>query len=123
MWGPSYYQTFSKQTYTISGNSRLLNFHFKDAIDDWETVSSDVGGSDMMIVNLSPQYNMNWTNSTSPSSPTTGRSPGQAYTMGQAATSSATSFVSSLIRGFTGGGNVPNSNSSAIYESITAPKK
>ena len=87
-------------------------------MDDWEAVATGVGATgDMMIVNL-PQLNttqnFNWVMSTSPSSPI--QSP-SSYGMGQAA-SSATSFMSSLIRGFTGG-----NNTSTSYEPFTSPKK
>ena len=101
---------------------KCLHLFFKD-MDDWEAVSLGVGGgsSDMMIVNLS-QLNMpcnsNWAMSTSPSSPV--QSP-DLYGVGQAA-STATSFVSSLIRGFTGATS-PTNTSTTIYEPFSSPKK
>ena len=91
-------------------------------MDDWEAVplAGGVGVSDMMIVNLS-QFNTNctsnWTTSISPSSPL--QSPGP-YGVGQAA-SSATSFVSSLIRGFTGATSPTNTNTT--NEPFISPKK
>ena len=81
-------------------------------MEDWEAVSLGAGGgsSDMMIVNLS-QFNA------TPSSPI--QSPGP-YGVGQAA-NSATSFVSSIFRGFTGASSPTNTN--LINESCISPKK
>ena len=100
---------------------RTCIFYLKDNMDDWEAIAHGGSGTgDMMIVNL-PQLNaaqnFDWVMSTSPSSPI--QSP-SSYGVGQAA-NSATSFVSSLIRGFTGG-NSP-SNASTVYEPFTSPKK
>ena len=79
-------------------------------MEDWEAVSLGAGGSDMMIVNL-PQFNA------TPSSPI--QSPGP-YGVGQAA-NSATSFVSSIFRGFTGASSPTNTD--IAYQSTISSKK
>ena len=91
-------------------------------MEDWEAISLGVvgGSSDMMIVNLSqfnPAYNSSWVLSTSPSSPV--QSPGP-YGVGHAA-NSATSFVSSIIRGFTGASSPTSTNT--LQEPFTSPRK
>ena len=91
-------------------------------MEDWEAISLGVvgGSSDMMIVNLSQfnaAYTSSWGLSTSPSSPV--QSPGP-YGVGQAA-STATSFVSSIIRGFTGASSPTNTNT--VHEPFTSPRK
>ena len=91
-------------------------------MEDWEAISLGVvgGSSDMMIVNLSQfnaTYNPSGALSTSPSSPV--QSPGP-YGVGQAA-NSATSFVSSIIRGFTGASSPTDSN--VAHENFTSPRK
>ena len=90
-------------------------------MEDWEAVSlgSAGGPNDMMVVNLSQfntAYNSNWPVNTSPV-----QSPGP-YGVGQAA-SSATSFVSSIIRGFTGVTSPTNTNTTTVNEPFTSPKK
>lgn len=82
-------------------------------MEDWEAISLGVveGSSDMMVVNLSQfnaAYNTSWILGTSPTSPV--QSPGP-YGVGNAA-NSATSFVSSIIRGFTGASSPTNTNTS-----------
>jgi hypothetical protein len=82
-------------------------------MEDWEAISLGVveGSSDMMVVNLSQfnaAYNTSWILGTSPASPV--QSPGP-YGVGNAA-NSATSFVSSIIRGFTGASSPTNTNTS-----------
>ena len=81
-------------------------------MEDWEAVSLGAGGSsnDMMVVNLS-QFNA------TPSSPI--QSPGP-YGVGQAA-NSATSFVTSIFRGFTGASSPTNTD--IAYQSTISSKK
>ena len=90
-------------------------------MDDWEAVflAGGTGTHDMMAVNWSQfhaQSNTNWNASNSPPSPA--QSPGP---YGQAA-NSATSFVSSLIRGFTGATS-PTNNLLGANEPYISPKK
>ena len=86
-------------------------------MDDWETVSLAVGGSsDMMVVNFSQLNATSNLNLAMSSSPSPIQSPGP-YGVGQ-----ATSFVSSLIRGFTGASS-PTNTSATIQEPFTSPKK
>ena len=96
----------------LSINEQLNTISLFKEMEDWEAVSLGAGGnsSDMMIVNLA-QFNA------TPSSPI--QSPGP-YGVGQAA-NTATSFVSSIFRGFTGASSPTNTN--VVHESNISSKK
>ena len=96
----------------LSLNVPLNTISLLQEMEDWEAVSLGAGGNsnDMMIVNLA-QFNG------TPSSPI--QSPGP-YGVGQAA-NTATSFVSSIFRGFTGASSPTDTN--VIYESNISSKK